>query len=220
VLSPSVLALPTCHFSAISCLHVDEGCGDTLRGVEFGETAQSLAEREQPFVAPLGVSHEISQARSVARGVQADALDLPVRLELAAEPAPPLLIIDHDEAGKLVVAEQVDSKAHTLGPVGIRILALQQPPQRRAEQVGVERVDLAEVAAEQVAKLSLPNSSSSSSRTRDVNPYVIPYALGVRTLAFAGPSTSVLVSPPSWGQSAAKTAADWPPSGERSASRD
>src|SRR5512133_3276996 len=152
--SPSMLALPTCHFSAISCLHIDEGCGDTLRGVEFGETAQPLAEREQPFVAPLGIPHKIPQASSIARGVQADALDLPVRLELAAEPSPPLLIIDHDEAGELVVAaEQVDSKAHTLGPVGIRILALQQPPQRRAEQVGVERVDLAEVAAEQVAKL-------------------------------------------------------------------
>ena len=40
------------------------------------------------------------------------------------------------------------------------------------------------------------------------------------------PSASVLVSTPSWGQSAAKTAADWPPSGEwsersaRCASRD
>ena len=66
---------------------------------------------------------------------------------------PPLLIIDHDEAGELVVAaEQVDSKAHALSPVGIRILALQQP-QRRAEQISVERVDVAEVAAEQVSKL-------------------------------------------------------------------
>src|SRR4029453_14986566 len=153
VRSPSMLALPTCHFSAISCLHVDEGCSDTLPGVEFGETAQPLAEREQPFVAPLGVPHEISQASSIARGVQADALDLPVRLELAAEPSPPLLIVDYDEASELIVAaEQVDSEAHTLGPVGIPTLAPQQPPQGSAEQVGMERVNFAEVAAEQVAK--------------------------------------------------------------------
>src|SRR4030095_14772380 len=103
-----MLALPTCHFSAISCLHVDEGRGDTLCGVEFGETAQPLAEREQPFVAPLGVPHEVSRASSLARGVQADALDFPVRLELAAEPSPPLLIVDHDEAGEIVaVAAEV-----------------------------------------------------------------------------------------------------------------
>jgi hypothetical protein len=96
----------------------------------------------------------MSQANSLARGVQADALDLPVRLKLAAEPSPPLLIVDHDEAGELVVAaEQVDPKAHTLGPVGIRTLALQQPPQRRAEQVDMERINPAEGAAEQVAKL-------------------------------------------------------------------
>src|SRR4030095_12360191 len=111
-----MLALPTCHFSAISCLHVDEGRGDTLCGVEFGETAQPLAEREQPFVAPLGVPHEVSHATSLARGVQADALDFPVRLELAAEPSPPLLIVDHDEAGELIVAaEQGGSKTHPLG---------------------------------------------------------------------------------------------------------
>src|SRR5215218_4335492 len=83
-----MLALPTCHFSAISRLHVDEGRSDTLRGVEFGETAQPLAEREQPFVAPLGIPHQISQANSLARGVQADTLDLPVRLELGRRTVP------------------------------------------------------------------------------------------------------------------------------------
>jgi hypothetical protein len=36
--------LPTCHFSAISCLHVDEGRGDTLGGVEFAEAARRLGE--------------------------------------------------------------------------------------------------------------------------------------------------------------------------------
>jgi hypothetical protein len=49
-----------------------------------------------------------------------------------------------------------------------------------------------------------------------VNPYVIPYALGCVPLASLAERISAGQSP-SWGQSAAKTAADWPPSGSGAA---
>jgi len=47
---------------------------------------------------------------------------------LAAEPRPPLLVVDEDEAGELVVAaEQVDPEAYTLRPVAAAVLVVQQP---------------------------------------------------------------------------------------------
>jgi hypothetical protein len=94
-------------------------CGDPLRAVQLGKAAQALAEREQPFVAPPRVQHEIPQADRVPRGVQLDALDLPVRLDQAAEPPPPLFIVDEDEARELA------------RPLRRRPLAGQRPTPRR-----------------------------------------------------------------------------------------
>jgi hypothetical protein len=45
-----------------------------LCDVEFGETAQPLAECEQPFVAPRGIPLEISQAISLGAAAQRTVL--------------------------------------------------------------------------------------------------------------------------------------------------
>jgi putative transposase len=85
--------------------------------------------------------HEIPQAGRVPRGVQADPLDLPVRLDQAAEPPPPLLVVDEDEARELVVAaEQVDYQFdQTLDGRILKLLNVVDEHTREALAIAVDR---------------------------------------------------------------------------------